>query len=118
MGKNKKWKYEEKLRIVKEYRNGAIINTEQGTVYFAYEYVEYAKKHNFTRSMSHKGHCWENSPIENWFSQLKEEWLRPLGKITKRQAKEEIKKYVEWYNTQRIQKKLGYLSPVQFRLNN
>ena len=87
MGKNKKWKYEEKLRIVKEYRNGAIINTEQGAVYFAYEYVEYAKKHNFTRSMSHKGHCWENSPIENWFSQLKEEWLRPLGKITKRQAK-------------------------------
>lgn len=67
--------------------------------------------------MSHKGCCWENSPIENWFSQLKEEWLKPLGKITKKQAEKEIKKYVEWYNTQRIQKKLGYLSPVQFRLN-
>ena len=31
-------------------------------------------------------------------------------------AAEEIKKYVHWYNNERIQKKLGYLSPVQYRL--
>jgi len=109
--------------IIDSYKNlnikdNALINTDQGAVYFAYEYVEYAQKHNFKRSMSHKGRCWENSPIENWFSQLKQEHLKPLGKITKKQARKEIKKYVEWYNTQRIQKKLGYLSPVQFRLNN
>ena len=45
----------------------AIINTDQGAVYFAYEYVELAENMGFTRSMSRKGHCWENSPIENWF---------------------------------------------------
>ena len=98
--------------------DNAIINTDQGAVYFAYEYVELAKTLGFERSMSHKGHCWENCPIENWFSQLKQECLYPLGKITKKQAKEEIEKYVQWYNTERIQKKLGYLSPVQYRLNN
>jgi len=42
-----------------------IINTDQGAVYFAYEYVKYAESNNFVRSMSHKGHCWENCPIEN-----------------------------------------------------
>ena len=98
--------------------DNAIINTDQGAVYFAYEYVELAKTLGFERSMSHKGHCWENCPIENWFSQLKQECLYPLGKITKKQVKEEIEKYVQWYNTERIQKKLGYLSPVQYRLNN
>lgn len=66
--------------------------------------------------MSHRGHCWENSPIENWFMQLKHEWLCQFNKITRKQAKEEIKKYVQWYNTERIQKKLGYLSPVEYRL--
>ena len=94
----------------------AIINTDQGAVYFAYEYVELADNLNFTRSMSHKGHCWENCPIENWFMQLKHEWLCQFNKLTRKQAAKEIKKYVHWYNNERIQKKLGYLSPVQYRL--
>ncbi len=96
--------------------NDAIINTDQGAVYFAYEYVELAEKIGFIRSMSHRGHCWENCPIENWFMQLKHEWLCQFSKLTKKEATEEIKKYVHWYNNERIQKKLGYLSPVEYRL--
>lgn len=94
----------------------AIVNTDQGAVYFAYEYVEMAETIGFARSMSHRGHCWENCPIENWFMQLKHEWLCQFDKLTRKQATEEIKKYVHWYNNERIQKKLGYLSPVQYRL--
>ena len=71
------------------------MNTDQGAVYFAYEYVKYAESNLFTRSMSHRGHCWENCPIENWFFQLKREWLVPFGKMTRKQATEEIKKYDE-----------------------
>ena len=105
----------ESYRDLKNLDN-AIINTDQGAVYFAYEYVELAEKLGFTRSMSHKGHCWENCPIENWFMQLKHEWLCQFSKLTKKEAAEEIKKYVHWYNNERIQKKLGYLSPVEYRL--
>jgi len=97
-------------------KEGKIINTDQGAVYFAYEYINLTNELGITRSMSHKGHCWENCPIENWFSQLKEEWLKPIGKISKKQAETEIKKYIQWYNTERIQKNLGYLSPIQYRL--
>ncbi len=95
---------------------GKIINTDQGTVYFAYDYIELANILGFKRSMSHKGHCWENCPIENWFFQLKREWLIQFKSLNKKQATEEIKKYVHWYNHERIQKKLGYLSPIQYRL--
>lgn len=94
------------------------MNTDQGAVYYAYEYVELAETMGFIRSMSHKGHCWENCPIENWFMQLKHEWLCQFDKLTRKQAAEEIKKYVHWYNNERIQKKLGYLSPVQYRLKH
>lgn len=98
--------------------NKAIVNTDQGAVYFAYEYVELANTLGFTRSMSHRGHCWENCPIKNWFMQLKHEWLCQFDKLTKKEATEEIRKYVHWYNNERIQKKLGYMSPVQYRLKN
>lgn len=94
----------------------AIVNTDQGAVYFAYEYVELANNMGFTRSMSHRGHYWENCPIENWFMQLKHEWLCQFDKLTRKEAEKEIKKYVHWYNNERIQKKLGYLSPVEYRL--
>lgn len=110
------------INLIKEsYKNlkpqeGSIVNTDQGAVYFAYEYVELAETMGFTRSMSHRGHCWENCPIENWFMQLKHEWLCQFNKLTRKQAAEEIKKYVHWYNNERIQKNLGYLSPVQYRL--
>lgn len=97
-------------------QEGAIVNTDQSAVYFAYEYVKLAETMRFTRSMSHRGHCWENCPIENWFMQLKHEWLCQFNKLTRKQAAEEIKKYVHWYNNERIQKNLGYLSPVQYRL--
>lgn len=112
--------YNDANLIVDSYKSlpklkSGIVNTDQGAVYFSYEYIELAQKLEFDRSMSHKGHCWENCPIENWFSQLKEELIRPLGKITTKEAMEETKKYVEWYNTQRIQKKLGYLSPIQYK---
>ena len=87
----------------------SIVNTDQGAVYFAYEYVELSKTLGFTRSMSHKGHCWENCPIENWFMQLKHEWLCQFNKLTRKEATDEIKKYIHWYNNERIQKEIRIL---------
>ncbi len=93
----------------------SIINTDQGSQYLSYEYVKMIEILGYTRSMSKKGCCWQNSPIENWFSQLKEECLRVCGVLSYKETKQEIKKYVQWYNTVRIQKGLGYLSPLDFK---
>ncbi len=92
----------------------AIIHSDQGSAYYSYKYIELLEKKGYIRSMSRRGACWENSPIENWFSQLKEEELRRVGKKTKRETRKIIKKYVHWYNNERIQKDLNYLSPIQF----
>jgi putative transposase len=92
-----------------------VIHSDQGSIYLNNCYKQYMKKKGYKLSMSRKGACWENSPIENWFSQLKEEHLRPIGLKTKKETKEEIKKYIEWYNTQRIQKCLGYLPPALYQ---
>ena len=95
--------------------HNGIIHSDQGSVYLNEPYKRYMKKKGYKVSMSRKGACWENSPIENWFSQLKEEHLRPIGLKTMKETKLEIKKYIEWYNTRRIQKNLGYLPPVMYQ---
>lgn len=97
-------------------KGNGIIHSDQGSQYFSLRYTNILQKKGYVKSMSRKGACWENSPIENWFSQLKQEHLYPLGKITRKQARKEIKKYVQWYNTERIQKGLKWLSPINFAL--
>jgi hypothetical protein len=49
--------------------------------------------------------------LKKCYAQLKEEQLRRIGKKSKSKT---IKKYVQLYNTERIQKDLGYLSSIQF----
>ncbi len=97
------------------FTNNTIMHSDQGSLYYSWEYRNKLKELNVTRSMSERGKCWQNSPIENWFSQLKEEWLKRLGLLSKEDTKIEIKKYVDWYNNQRIQKDLGYLTPIHFK---
>ena len=104
-------------KISKAASNESMINTDQGSVYLAYSYLILMKDLGYKRSMSHRGRCWENCPIENWFSQLKEECLRPSGKMNRKETIKVIKKYIQWYNTERIQKKLGYLSPINYKRN-
>ena len=69
----------------------SIVNTDQWGLYYSHEYVKISQELKFIRSMSHKGHCWENSPIENWFSQLKSERLRIIGINSKNETIDEIK---------------------------
>lgn len=105
------------IRSIKQLpKESGIIHSDQGSQYYSSEYIELTHQLGYTRSMSRRSACWENSPVENWFSQLKQEQLYPLGKITRRQAKKAIKKYVQWYNTERIQKNLNWLSPVNYTL--
>ncbi len=91
------------------------IHSDQGSVYLSPIYQKRIKALGYKVSMSRRGACWENSPIENWFSQLKEEHLRNVGLKNKLETKIEIKKYVDWYNNHRIQKCLGYKPPALFK---
>lgn len=103
------------MDTIKKLKPGfGIIHSDQGSLYSMHEYVKKIESLGYVRSMSAKGCCWQNSPIENWFSQLKEECIRNGSKMTKAETILAIKKYIRWYNNERIQKDLGYLSPVQY----
>lgn len=72
-------------------------------------------------SMSRKGDCWEilpfgyNAPMESFWGTLKNELVHHRQYLTRHQAKQEITEYIEiFYNRQRKQARLGFLSPAAF----
>lgn len=66
-------------------------------------------------SMSRKGNCYDNAPMESFWGTLKNELIHHRRYRTREEAISEITEYIEvFYNRQRRQKRLGYLSPVAY----
>ncbi len=66
--------------------------------------------------MSRKGNCWDNACMENFFGLMKSETIKQFKRLLSvDEMNKLIDDYIRWYNNARIQKKLGYLSPVDFR---
>jgi hypothetical protein len=66
-------------------------------------------------SMSRKGDCYDNAPMESFWGTLKNELVHHRRYETREQAIREITEYIEvFYNRQRRQARLGYLSPAVY----
>ncbi|MDR3504571.1 MAG: IS3 family transposase, partial [Legionella sp.] len=62
--------------------------------------------------------CYDNAPIESFWGTLKNELVYHCSYETRQQAIREITEYIEiFYNRQRTQKRLGYLTPVAYEKN-
>jgi putative transposase len=83
--------------------------------YYAHDYQKLLKQFGMTASMSRKGDCWDNAPMESFWGTLKNKLVRHRKFETRQQAIQEITEYIEvFYNRQRKQARLDYLSPAAF----
>ena len=90
-------------------------HSDRGGQYAAGEYQELLKKTKMICSMSRKGDCWDNAPMESFFATLKAELVYREQFKTRQEAKTKIFEYIEvFYNRQRRHSTLGYKSPVDF----
>jgi putative transposase len=65
--------------------------------------------------MSRRGNCYDNAPMESFWGTLQQELVHHRHYATRREAMQEIREYIEvFYNRQRCQAKLGFLSPVNY----
>jgi len=65
--------------------------------------------------MSRSGNCFDNAPMESFWGILKQELIHHRRYRTRQEAVEDITEYIEiFYNRQRLQAGLGYLSPVAY----
>jgi len=85
--------------------DGLILHSDQGTQYTSQPYHVLVGEYNITPSMSRRGNCWDNAPMENFFGHLKEEYLRQFKQTTFKETEQLIDEYIHFYNYERIQLK-------------
>jgi putative transposase len=107
-----------KLAIkVKRPGAGLLHHSDRGSQYCSHEYQQLLKKHAFISSMSRKGNCYDNAPMESFWGSLKMECVYHCNYKTRQQAQEEIIEYIEiFYNRQRRHSRLGNIAPAVFAM--
>lgn len=94
---------------------GLTAHSDRGVQYASEHYQTLLKKHAVTCSMSRKGNCWDNAPMESFFATLKKELVHHEEYRTRAEARRSLFEYIEvFYNRIRRHSTLGYVSPEQF----
>jgi len=94
---------------------GLIHHSDRGVQYCAHEYRKLMDQFKMRASMSRKGDCYDNAPMESFWGTLKNELVHHSRYKTREQAIREITEHIEvFYNRQRRQERLGYLSPALY----
>jgi transposase InsO family protein len=97
--------------------DGLVAHSDRGVQYASEHYRELLTRHGITCSMSRRGNCWDNAPMESFFATLKKELVHLENYETRADARQSIFEYVEvFYNRVRRHSALNYLSPVNFEL--
>ena len=94
---------------------GLLHHSDRGSQYCSHDFRNTLERYGLTASMSRKGNCYDNAPMESFWGILKQELIHHRHYRTRREAIEDITEYIEiFYNRQRLQAKLGFLSPVSY----
>ena len=94
---------------------GLLCHSDRGSQYASRDYQALLKEAGIIGSMSRRGNCWDNAPVESFFATLKRELIHRRQYETREEATADIFRYIEvWYNRRRRHSTLGYLSPEQF----
>jgi putative transposase len=95
---------------------GLLLHSDRGSQYCSKSYQAIIERHGFQCSMSRKGNCWDNAPMESFWGKLKSEWLRDKKLRTIEEARAVIFEYIEiFYNRDRLHSTNDYMSPNQKR---
>lgn len=91
----------------------ALINSDQGCHYSSKAFIDKVKELGLEQSMSRRGNCWDNSPIESFFGHMKDEF-NLIDCKTFEDVVTEIDDYMDYYNNDRYQWNLQRMTPKQY----
>lgn len=94
---------------------GVLLHSDQGSQYASVSYQQQLNKLGIVCSMSRKGNCWDNAPMESFFHSLKTEWVSFEDYKSRSEARSSLFSYIElFYNRKRRHSALQYKSPMAF----
>ena len=94
---------------------GLIHHSDRGSQYCSPKFQILLERLAVVPSMSRRGNCYDNAPMESFWGTMKNELVHHRRYKTRQEAIQEITEYIEiFYNRERRQKRLGYLSPAGY----
>jgi transposase InsO family protein len=92
-----------------------VAHSDRGSQYASEHYRRRLKDERIGCSMSRRGNCWDNAPMESFFASLKKELVHHEDYATRDQARASIFEYIEaFYNRVRRHSSLGYVAPAEY----
>jgi len=100
----------------RKFPKGVIVHSDRGSQYCSQEYQLLLKNHGLICSMSRKGNCWDNAPMESFYHTLKLELVQfAIGFKSREEARQAIKMYIDdYYNLERRHSAIAYQVPFVF----
>ena len=96
---------------------GVLVHSDRGSQYCSKDYQKLLAKSGHICSMSRKGNCWDNAPMESFWGKLKQEWLHGKRFRTREDAKREVFWYIEvYYKRYRLHASNDYMTPHDYQL--
>jgi putative transposase len=93
--------------------SNALINSDQGSHYTSHAFQRCVKTLGIEQSMSRRGNCWDNAPIESFFGHMKDE-INLINCKTFEEVGKAIDDYMDYYNNCRYQWNLNRMSPKAY----
>jgi transposase InsO family protein len=102
---------------VRQPEPGLIVHSDRGSQFCSEHYQRMLTRHGLRSSMSRKGNCYDNAPMESFYRTLKVELVYWEDYQSRADAKASVSEYIEvFYNRRRLHSTLGYVSPVEYEL--
>lgn len=93
---------------------GLLFHSDQGAQYGSRQFRQRLWRYRIRQSMSRRGNCWDNAPMERVFRSLKTEWIPTVGYMTAQEAQRDISHYLmHRYNWIRPHQFNNGLAPAQ-----
>ena len=93
---------------------GLLLHSDRGSQYCSEAYQAELVQRHIICSMSRRGNCWDNAPMESFWGKLKTEWLNDKPYHTRSEARQAVFEYIElFYNIRRLRSVNGYVPPLK-----
>ncbi|MEK7109635.1 MAG: IS3 family transposase [Patescibacteria group bacterium] len=102
------------IRNMPPVHEDAMIHSDQGFHYTNPQYIETVEVLGMTQSMSGKGNCIDNAPIESFFGHMKDE-LDYRSCATFEELRSRVDEYMRYYNHERKQWTRNKMSPLEYK---
>lgn len=97
---------------VRQPPKGLVFHSDRGSQYTSKRFRNLLKGYGIRASMGDVGACWDNAVVERFFGSIKHDWILKIPQPTREHMKQDVAKYMKYYNLDRLHSANDDLSPI------